>query len=306
MALDLLSFTRTWLSAEDFPTIEPDEATVRKDLQFHPDAIKKYLNEVVVPAIDSITANGVKSPGKLVFSGAVTATYTGEQDVNVKIPVGSGGETTATVTIECSVDPDGTTVTFGDLPTGYVNAFTLASDAYNSGQSVQLVLTNGSQGHSLYLAQLSEAAGAQFVGYCPAEDGIGAVVVTVRPEGDGKYSETAIAGAVTGTTPPTSSTVGTVGQQYVDTTNKRVWYCTAVSDSGYTWISPDKELADLIATKQNSATAITTSNIGSQTVNKAKYATDTIAVGTPALRNQYFVSAETTPTVNGQIAWVYG
>ena len=58
--------------------------------------------------------------------------------------------------------------------------------------------------------------------------------------------------------------------------------------------------------KQDAASAITTSNIGSQTVNKAKYATDTIAVGTAALRNQYFVSAEATPTVNGQIAWVYG
>lgn len=41
-------------------------------------------------------------------------------------------------------------------------------------------------------------------------------------------------------------------------------------------------------------------------VSKAYYATDTISVGTPALRNQYFVSAEATPTVNGQIAWVYG
>lgn len=38
------------------------------------------------------------------------------------------------------------------------------------------------------------------------------------------------------TTPPTSSTVGTVGQQYIDKINKRAWYCTAVSDSGYTWI----------------------------------------------------------------------
>lgn len=58
--------------------------------------------------------------------------------------------------------------------------------------------------------------------------------------------------------------------------------------------------------KQDKSTAITTSNIGNQTVNKAKYATDDVAVGTPALRNQYFVSAEATPTVNGQIAWVYG
>lgn len=58
--------------------------------------------------------------------------------------------------------------------------------------------------------------------------------------------------------------------------------------------------------KQDKSTAITTSNIGSQTVNKAEYATDDVTVGTAALRNQYFVSAETTPTVNGQIAWVYG
>lgn len=58
--------------------------------------------------------------------------------------------------------------------------------------------------------------------------------------------------------------------------------------------------------KQNASTAITTSNIANQTVNKAKYATDGVAVGTPALRNQYFASAESTPTVNGQICWVYG
>ena len=58
--------------------------------------------------------------------------------------------------------------------------------------------------------------------------------------------------------------------------------------------------------KQDKSTAITTSNIASQTVNKAKYATDDVSVGTPALRNQYFASAEATPTVNGQICWMYG
>ena len=58
--------------------------------------------------------------------------------------------------------------------------------------------------------------------------------------------------------------------------------------------------------KQDKSTAITTSNIANQTVDKAKYATDGVAVGTPALRNQYFASAEATPTVNGQICWMYG
>ena len=111
---------------------------------------------------------------------------------------------------------------------------------------------------------------------------------------------------IIGTTPPTTSTVGVVGQEYIDKTNKRVWYCTAAESTGYTWISPDKELAVALATKQNASTAVNTSNIANQTVNKAKYATDDVSVGTPALRNQYFASAEATPTVNGQICWVYG
>ena len=107
---------------------------------------------------------------------------------------------------------------------------------------------------------------------------------------------------IIGTAPPTTSTVGVVGQEYIDTAAKLVYKCVAAA-TGYTWISADKNLQD---TKQDKATAITTSNIASQTVNKAKYATDGVAVGTPALRNQYFASAESTPTVNGQICWVYG
>lgn len=108
---------------------------------------------------------------------------------------------------------------------------------------------------------------------------------------------------IIGTAPPTTSTVGVVGQEYIDTAAKLVYHCTAAAATGYTWISADKNLQD---TKQDKSTAITISNIASQTVNKAKYATDGVAVGTPALRNQYFASAEATPTVNGQICWVYG
>ncbi len=108
---------------------------------------------------------------------------------------------------------------------------------------------------------------------------------------------------IIGTTPPTTSTVGVVGQEYIDTAAKLVYHCTAAAATGYTWISADKNLQD---TKQDKATAITTSNIASQTVNRAKYATDGVAAGTPALRNQYFSSTESTPTVNGQICWVYG
>lgn len=39
---------------------------------------------------------------------------------------------------------------------------------------------------------------------------------------------------IIGTTPPTTSTVGTVGQQYIDTAAKLVYHCTAAA-TGYTW-----------------------------------------------------------------------
>ena len=42
-----LSYGRTWLSSSDFPAVQENEAEVRADLQYHPDAIKDYINELV-------------------------------------------------------------------------------------------------------------------------------------------------------------------------------------------------------------------------------------------------------------------
>lgn len=40
---------------------------------------------------------------------------------------------------------------------------------------------------------------------------------------------------IIGTTPPTTSTVGVVGQEYIDTAAKIVYHCTAAGATGYTW-----------------------------------------------------------------------
>ena len=40
---------------------------------------------------------------------------------------------------------------------------------------------------------------------------------------------------IIGTAPPTTSTVGVVGQEYIDTTAKLVYHCTAATGTGYTW-----------------------------------------------------------------------
>lgn len=40
---------------------------------------------------------------------------------------------------------------------------------------------------------------------------------------------------IIGTAPPTTSTVGVVGQEYIDTAAKLVYHCTGESATGYTW-----------------------------------------------------------------------
>ena len=51
MSLPELSYEKVWTSAEDFPTYEGSEEQVRADNQYHPDAIKDYLNNVLLPAL---------------------------------------------------------------------------------------------------------------------------------------------------------------------------------------------------------------------------------------------------------------
>lgn len=40
---------------------------------------------------------------------------------------------------------------------------------------------------------------------------------------------------IIGTAPPTTSTVGVVGQEYIDTAAKLVYHCTGAAATGYTW-----------------------------------------------------------------------
>jgi hypothetical protein len=50
-AFPLLSFTRNWENPADYPTYEPDETQVRKDMQSLHDEVKDYLNQKLIPAV---------------------------------------------------------------------------------------------------------------------------------------------------------------------------------------------------------------------------------------------------------------
>ena len=48
MAFKELTYTRDWTEPSHFPRFVDDERTVREDLQFHPNAVKDYINNVLL------------------------------------------------------------------------------------------------------------------------------------------------------------------------------------------------------------------------------------------------------------------
>lgn len=58
MAFQKLSYEKVWTSNADFPTYQTDEEKVREDMQYHPDAVRNYVNGILLPALEGKTAAG--------------------------------------------------------------------------------------------------------------------------------------------------------------------------------------------------------------------------------------------------------
>ena len=56
MAFTKLTYERDWNRVEDFPTYQGSEQQVRADFQYHPDAILRYINETLLPALEAKSA----------------------------------------------------------------------------------------------------------------------------------------------------------------------------------------------------------------------------------------------------------
>lgn len=62
MAISDLVYQRVWTNREQFPTYEGSEDQVRLDLQYHPDAIKNFINDTLLPALNALIEGGY-APG---------------------------------------------------------------------------------------------------------------------------------------------------------------------------------------------------------------------------------------------------
>ena len=63
-----LEFTKTWRDHTAFPTYSDDEEQIRDDLQCLFDEIKDYVNQKLLPAVNTITAGEITADGGTVQS----------------------------------------------------------------------------------------------------------------------------------------------------------------------------------------------------------------------------------------------
>ena len=122
MGLRRLSFLRDWKNPADFPTVEPDEATVRADLQYHPDAIKDYINGTLIPSHDALTDAKHSHNNKTVLDG-ITAD---------DVATGRGTIGTFRINVTLSGGVFSADKTFDEIKA-----------AYNAGQQPYVVVTGG-------------------------------------------------------------------------------------------------------------------------------------------------------------------
>lgn len=59
MPFTRLAFEKLWTSDKDFPTYEGSENQVREDMQYHPDAIKTFLNEILLRELEGTGGAGL-------------------------------------------------------------------------------------------------------------------------------------------------------------------------------------------------------------------------------------------------------
>ena len=70
MAFTRLKFQKDWRREADFPTYQDSEEQVRADLQYHPDALRDFLNDELLPALENKGAAALL--GAAIGEGAAT------------------------------------------------------------------------------------------------------------------------------------------------------------------------------------------------------------------------------------------
>ena len=112
MALTKLNYGKVWTSDTDFPTYQTDETKVRADLQYHPDAVKDYINNILLKTLEgksaaaelgAADADGVKGTVQSVLDSHKETIMQLKEDIET---VAAGGVPTVSQSTAVAFDAD--------------------------------------------------------------------------------------------------------------------------------------------------------------------------------------------------------
>lgn len=105
MAFTRLNYERLWTNSADFPTLEESETKVREDFQYHPDAIRKFVNDLLTTLEGTGGAANIGTAGRQSVQNVLDAVQADVAELEKKVASGGGnGGTALTETLFSKAD----------------------------------------------------------------------------------------------------------------------------------------------------------------------------------------------------------
>lgn len=279
-AFPRLGFTKNWENPADYPTIETDEAKVRQDMQSLHDETKDYINNTLIPAILAedateearIAAESTREENEL---SRVQAEQTRVANENARIQAEAA---------RAAAEKQRQSAISGQVAS-------TAQSASSAAQSATAAAASKAEAEKLVAQAQQAVENAATVEIGTVTEGDAASVTNVGTKRAAKLNFVLRRGptGATGQTGPAGAT-GPQGPTGAAATINGVNALNIAAENG---INATQSGSTLTLSVAGTFAGQVVANSSGQTP------------GTSLLRNSRLVSADTNPTVNGEINWTY-
>ena len=288
-AFPRLGFTKTWENPEDYPTIETDERKVREDMQSLHDETKAYINETLIPAILAEDATE---------EARMAAESTREENERSRVQAEQTRVSNENARIQAEAAREAAEKQRQSAISGQVASTT--QSASSAAQSATAAAASKAEAEKLVAQAQQAVENAATVEIGTVTEGDAASVTNVGTKRAAKLNFVLRRGP-TGATGPQGPTGATGQTGPAGATGPQGPTGAAATINGVNALNIAAENGINATQSGSTLTLSVAGTFAGQVVANGSGQTP----GASLLRNSKLVSADTDPTVNGEINWTY-
>lgn len=288
-AFPRLGFTKNWENPADYPTIETDEAKVRQDMQSLHDETKDYINETLIPAILAEDATE---------EARIAAESTREENERSRVQAEQTRVANENARIQAEAARAAAEKQRQSAISGQVASTT--QSASSAAQSATAAAASKAEAEKLVAQAQQTVENAATVEIGTVTEGDAASVTNVGTKRAAKLNFVLRRGP-TGATGPQGPTGATGQTGPAGATGPQGPTGAAATINGVNALNIAAENGINATQSGSTLTLSVAGTFAGQVVANGPGQTP----GTALLRNSKLVSADTNPTVNGEINWTY-